>query len=160
MQIGFYLISLFVIHFRPFTTIKKSCKKIGTNEKNYHKMNLFAQKLLRMQKIYFINTTLFVFRKFHIFSCIYSIIISSILCIIVSCNCSNNILNCTYYIAVFSAIPRHSQTRAKNGGFGDIIFRWKSKKKHEWKCLIESTCLVTFASCPKKVNKKKYFVVH
>ena len=67
MQIGFYLISLFVIHFRPFTTIKKSCKKIGTNEKNYHKMNLFAQKLLRMQKIYFINTTLLVFRKLAVF---------------------------------------------------------------------------------------------
>ena len=42
-------------------------------------------------------------------------------------------------------------------------------KKYEWKCVIESTCLVTSLHlvqarmvkiCPKKVNKKKYILVH
>ena len=44
-----------------------------------------------------------------------------------------------------------------------------ARKKHEWKCVIESTCLVTslhlvqarmVKTCPKKVNKKKYIFVH
>ena len=48
-------------------------------------------------------------------------------------------------------------------------FKWKSKKNHEWKYVLESTCLVTslhlvparmVKTYPKKVNKKKYFFVH
>ena len=42
-------------------------------------------------------------------------------------------------------IPRHSQTRTKNAGlvtlvlFVSINFNGKVRKKHEWKCVIEST---------------------
>ena len=48
----------------------------------------------------------------------------------------------------------------------NLNFNGKERKKHEWKCVIESTCLVTslhlvqvrmVKTCPKKVNKKIFF---
>ena len=55
----------------------------------------------------------------------------------------------------------------------NILYKYnlngKVRNKHEWKYVLESTCFVTslhlvqagmVKTCPKKVNKKKYFFVH